>query len=131
MQYARLGSPPANIKGKNTAFGLHSFGAPFFCAASRIGPPKAKPKFIRAAVTPLRAQNTSPLATEVRALVAPSAVSRLRPATAQMLTPISTSATPETAASPAELRNLSECSRASGIRLPTAAERPKTTEKVR
>src|ERR1700740_2901696 len=103
MQYARLGTPPANIKGKNAAFGLHSFGAPFFCAASKIGLPKAKPKFIRAAVNPLRAQNTSPLATGVRPRVAPNAASRLRPATAHMLTPISTSAIPEMAASPAEL----------------------------
>src|SRR6476646_11581438 len=103
MQYARLGTPPANIKGKNAAFELHSFGAPFFCAASRIGLPKAKPKFIRAAVNPLRVQNTSPLPIEVRALVAPRAASRLRPASAHMLTPISTSATPEMTASPAEL----------------------------
>src|SRR5579862_7875620 len=103
MQYAKLGTPPANIKGKNTAFGLHNFGAPFFCAASKIGPPKAKPKFIRAAVTPLRAQNTSPLVTEVLPFVTLSAASRFRPATAQTLTPTSTSTTPEIAPSPAGL----------------------------
>jgi len=102
----RLGTPPPTSKAEHCIRAPQLWRA-IFLRCFQNWPPKAKPKFIRAAVTPLRAQYTSPLATGVRPRVAASAASRLRPATAHMLTPIQHKRDTEMAASPAELTTLS------------------------
>src|SRR5580700_6747267 len=126
-QYRTLGTAPASIKGNQTAFIALDPLAPNERAASTSGVPKATAKFIKDAQRPHTIASRSPL--EVRCLEdCALGFSRNFPAKAQSITPNRTNATAPRTATRVFVSRCSRSRTNMGIRLPTAADVPKTTE---
>src|SRR5580704_3677172 len=128
-QYTTFGIAPASNSGSQITLIALSSLAPKERATSINGVPKATPKFISDAQRPHRIASSSPR--EVRfceELDWELALSLILPAAAQSITPIRMSAIEPSTAYPAALVRDSRCRDNIGIRLPTAADVPRTIE---